>query len=99
VTSLEEPTPPVSLRCWCCDREYDERELVRLAAHPEVAICAGCALALKQRAGQREDELRPTPLAQVRIGVRRLRERVIARDWHNKPLIGPLLRSINRHLP
>jgi len=73
---------PAVRRCWCCDREYDERELVRLGAHPEVAICLRCTLDLKQRAGQREDELRPTPAARLRIRVRRLRGWVIAHDWH-----------------
>ncbi|MGW6196953.1 hypothetical protein ACWF0M_12475 [Kribbella sp. NPDC055110] len=54
---------------------------------------------IRQRAGQREDEVRPTPTASLRIGVRRLREWVIAHDWHHKRLIGPLLHRINRHLP
>ncbi|WP_328521000.1 hypothetical protein [Kribbella sp. NBC_00359] len=96
MTSAEEPAPT---RCWCCDREYDERELVRLGAHPEVGICGACAVDIKQRAGQRQDELRPTWGTTVRTGVRRLRDGVIARGWHQRPLIGPILRRINRHLP
>jgi len=96
VTSGQDQT---AASCWCCGREYSERELVRLGAHPEVGICFGCALDIKQRASQREDELRPSPAAGLRTAVRGLREWVIARDWHNRPIIGNLLRRLNRHLP
>jgi hypothetical protein len=99
VTSADESARPSPTRCWCCDREYDERELVRLGAHPEVGICSACALDIKQRTGQRQDELRPTWGTTVRTGVRRLREGVISRGWYQRPLIGPILRRINRHLP
>ena len=72
---------------------------MRLGAHPEVGICGACAVDIKQRAGQRQDELSPTWGTTVRTGVRRLREGVIAQGWHQRPLIGPILRRINRHLP
>ncbi|WP_406055606.1 hypothetical protein [Kribbella sp. NBC_00889] len=99
MTTNEQTAQPSPTKCWCCDKEYDERELVRLGAHPEVGICLACALDVKQRAGEREDELRPTATTGLRTGVRRSREWVIARDWHNRPVLGPLLRRINRHLP
>lgn len=80
-------------------RDFDERELVRLGARPEVGICLWCTLDLRQRAGQREDELRPTPITKIRVGVRRLRGWVIAHGWHHLPVVGSALRRINRHLP
>jgi hypothetical protein len=52
-----------------------------------------------RRAGEREDELRPTAITKLRGGVRRSRDWVIAHDWHNRPILGPVLRRINRHLP
>lgn len=99
VTSTDEPARPSATKCWCCNGEYDERELVRLGAHPEVGICLACAVDVKQRAGEREDELRPTAITKLRTGVRRSRVWVIAHDWHNRPILGPVLRWINRHLP
>lgn len=99
VTSTDGTAQPSPSTCRCCDRDYDEHELVRLVAHPEVGICGACALDIKQRAGEREDDLRPTATTKLRTGVRRLRRWVIAHDWHNRALIGPLLRRVNRHLP
>lgn len=90
------PTPPV---CWCCGGEFDERDLVRLGAHPEVGVCLGCARFLQRRAAQREDELRTSPAAKLRGVVRSLRELVISRGWHRLPVVGQLLQRINRHLP
>lgn len=99
MTNMDETPRSLPTRCWCCDRDYDDRELVRLDAHPEVGICPACALDLKQRARAREDELRPTAMTRLRAAVRRLRRWIISNDWHNRPLIGAFLRRINRHLP
>lgn len=99
VTSSDQTPQQSSTKCWCCDRDYDERDLVRLGAHPEVRICLACTADVKQRAVQREDELRPTAITRLRIGVRHSREWVIAHEWHNRPVLGQLLRRINRHLP
>ena len=99
MANKEESRQPSPTRCWCCGGEYDERELVHLGAHPEVGICLSCAVDVKQRAREREDELRPTATTNLRTGVRRTRDWVIAHDWHNRRVIGPLLRRLNRHLP
>ncbi|HZX05694.1 hypothetical protein [Kribbella sp.] len=85
--------------CWCCGAERDERELVGLGLHPEVQICLRCTVAVRQRGREREDQLRPTPLTNLRSGVRRTRELVIRRGWHRLPVVGAFLRRLNRHLP
>ena len=85
--------------CWCCGGDYDEREVVRLGAHPEVAICLRCTVFLRQNAGARQDELHPTMGAKARTGVRQARGWVMRHDWHHNPVVGPILRRVNRHLP
>jgi len=95
----EQSVPKAAPVCWCCGGEFEERDLVRLGMHPEVGVCSGCARYLQRRAVEREDELRPSRSAQVRAGVRGVRDRVIARGWHRLPILGRLLRRIDRHLP
>jgi hypothetical protein len=85
--------------CWCCGAEFDERDLVRLGSHPEVGVCFGCARFLQRRAAEREDELVRSAGGRVRAGVRGVRGWVIAHGWHNRPVIGRVLRRIDRHLP
>jgi hypothetical protein len=85
--------------CWCCGAEFDERDLVRLGSHPEVAVCFGCARFLQRRAAEREEELGLSRRSRVRAAARRVRGWVIARGWHNRPVIGRMLRRIDRHLP
>ena len=98
--SVEEESAQQTLSvCWCCGGEFDDRDLVRLGMHPEVGVCLGCARFLQQRAVEREDELHPSRSAQVRAGVRAVRDWVIARGWHRLPIIGQILRRIDRHLP
>lgn len=46
--------------CYCCAGDYAEDDLVRLAAHPEVAICAGCVDSLTAR--RRLGLVRATPV-------------------------------------
>jgi hypothetical protein len=99
VTIEEESFQHVTQVCWCCGAEFDDRDLVRLGAHPEVGVCLGCARYLQRRAAEREDELRPSRSARVRAGVRGLRGWVMGRGWHQLPGIGRLLRRIDRHLP
>lgn len=91
-------TPEVSL-CWCCDSEYDELNLVRLRARPDVGICLGCARDLQVRAAERHDQLNPSWAGRLRSGIRQTREAVISRGWHDRPLIGRILRAIDRFLP
>jgi hypothetical protein len=85
--------------CWCCAREFDERDLVRLGSHPEVGVCFGCARFLQRRAAEREDERRRFSVIRIRAVVRGVRGWVIARGWHDRPVAGRLLRRIDRHLP
>jgi hypothetical protein len=87
------------LVCWCCGQQQPRQDLVHLGDHPEVGVCLSCAHFLHQRARAREDELHPSPAARARDGLRAARRVVIARHWHEKPLIGPVLRRLGRHLP
>ena len=85
--------------CWCCGNAFDERDLTRLGTHPEVGVCAGCAHWLHRRARSGADAARTTPSAVVRRGIAGARGRVMragAQDW---PVLGPLLRRLDRHLP
>ena len=85
--------------CWCCGAPRPEEELVRLGDHPEVAVCLGCAHFLHQRARAREDELRPSPAGRARDLLRAGRQLVIRHGWHDRPVIGPLLRRLGTRLP
>jgi hypothetical protein len=85
--------------CWCCGEQFDERDLVRLGSHPEVGVCFGCARFLQRRAAEREDELGRSRRSRVRTAVRGVRGWAIARGRHNSPVIGRVLRRIDRYLP
>ena len=87
------------LKCWCCDGEYQDAELVRLGTHPEVGVCLRCAHFLHQQARGREDALRPSPASRVRGGLRAGRRVVMQRHWHQKPIIGRPLRWLGQRLP
>ena len=83
-------------RCWCCGRVTAEDALVRLGNHPEVGICVNCVHFLRRRAR----DLQATAMRQrLRGAAESARREVMARGWHNRPVIGPALRWINRHLP
>ncbi|MGH4026599.1 MAG: hypothetical protein ACRDRV_18650 [Pseudonocardiaceae bacterium] len=86
-------------RCWCCGSEYPESELVRLGEHPEVGVCLNCARWLQRRAVQRHDELHPSPASRLRARIHTVREAVIRKGWHERGLLGALLRQLDRHLP
>ena len=90
---------PGRLECWCCGQPRSTDDVVHLGNHPEVAVCLGCAHFLHQRARAREDELRPSAAGRARDGLRAVRGVVIARRWHEKPLIGPVLRWLGTRLP
>lgn len=87
------------VECWCCGQSRQETAVVRLGGRPEVAVCLRCAHYLHRQARGREDALRPTPGARLRHGLRAGRRFVMSRGWHQKPLIGPLLRRLGRRLP
>jgi hypothetical protein len=99
MTVADETSQPVAPVCWCCGGEYEEQDLLRLGMHPEVSVCLQCARFLQRRAAEREDELHPSLAARVRDVVRGARDLVIRHGWHNRPVIGRLLRRIDRHLP
>lgn len=99
MTAADQTVPPGESACWCCGGEFDSRHILRLGRHPEVGVCLQCARYLQRRAVEREDELNPSPGVQVRAVVRRGRDWVVSRGWHNRPIIGPLLRRIDRYLP
>ena len=85
--------------CWCCGNDYPADRVVHLGSHPEVALCLDCARYLHLRAAERRDALRPSRAARVRDVLRTGRRVVIQRGWHHKPLVGPVLRWLGRHLP
>lgn len=85
--------------CWCCGNEFAERDLVRLGSHPEVGVCFGCARFLQRRAAEREDDHRRSLGTGVRTAVRGIRGWVIGRGWQDRPVVGRVLRRIDRHLP
>jgi hypothetical protein len=88
-----------SSACWCCDTPRPSGDLVRLGAHPEVAVCLRCAHSLHQQARAREDEWAPSPSARARGVLRAGRHAVVRRGWHRLPVIGPVLRRIGPRLP
>ena len=85
--------------CWCCGNLFDDKDLTHLGSHPEVGVCAGCAQWLHRRARAGADEDRRTFGPRARRALQTVRGRVRragAQDW---PVIGPLLRRLDRHLP
>jgi hypothetical protein len=85
--------------CWCCGSTQPEVSVVRLGNHPEVAVCLRCAHFLHQQARGREDAARPSPATRARDALRAARRFVIRHGWHQKPVIGRLLRRLGRHTP
>jgi hypothetical protein len=82
--------------CWCCGRDASEETLVRLGNHPEVGVCLDCVGFLGRRARDREASLMRERLRGVADSIR---NEVTARDWHRRPVIGPVLRWVGRHAP
>jgi hypothetical protein len=82
--------------CWCCGRITSPAALVHLGKHPEVGVCVSCVRFLGRRA-------RDYQASQMRIRLRgaaeSIRGQVMSRGWHERRLIGPVLRWINRHAP
>ena len=85
--------------CWYCGQGRSESGIFRLGGHPEAAVCLRCAHFLHQQARSREDAARPSPAARVRDRLRAGRRLVMRRGWHQKPVIGPLLRRLGPRLP
>jgi hypothetical protein len=99
MTTQADQAGPMLSACWCCDSSYPEHQLLRLGEHPEVAVCARCAQSLHRRAVERHDEQHPTTAARLRGAIRTVRRRVVNKGWHQQPVIGKVLRRIDRHLP
>jgi hypothetical protein len=100
-TAQAEPSTaePVGTKCWCCAGEFAETSVVRLGAHPEVAVCPGCARYLERRAVAKEDPGRRGPASALRGALARVRQWVIDHRWHERGLLGALLRRVDRLLP
>jgi hypothetical protein len=84
------------ITCWCCGRISSEDELVRLGNHPEVGICLNCVHLLRRRARDRQATM---IRRRLRGTADSIRGEVMARGWHERPVIGPALMWLNRHLP
>ncbi len=82
--------------CWCCGRMTAQEGLVRLGKHPEVGVCVSCVRFLSRRA---KDVQASVLRKQLRGAVESIRGQVISRGWHQRPVVGPALLWINRHLP
>jgi hypothetical protein len=88
--------PASQSTCWCCGRASAEDSLVRLGNHPEVGICINCVRFLQRRA---RDHQATVMRQRVRGAAESVRRGVMARGWHQRPVVGPALRWVNRHLP
>lgn len=82
--------------CWCCGRITAEEALVRLGKHPEVGLCASCVRFLGRRA---RDYQASVMRSRLRATAESVRGEVMSRGWHERPVIGPVLLWINRHVP
>lgn len=87
------------LDCWCCGGTFAESVLVRLGAHPEVALCFDCARWANRRAVEQSDADGAGMGVLGRRVVRTVRAQVIRLGVHDWPLIGPVLRRLDRRLP
>lgn len=85
--------------CWCCGSTYPETDLVHLGNHPEVAVCLGCSQWLRRRAVRRHGDRHRSPAARARVVIDGIRSAVIQRGWHERGVLGKLLRRIDRYLP
>jgi hypothetical protein len=83
-------------RCWCCGRNSSDDALVHLGNHPEVGICINCVHFLRRRA---LDHQATVMRQRLRGAAESIRGEVIERGWHQRPVIGPALQWVNRHLP
>jgi hypothetical protein len=82
--------------CWCCGQLRSENTLVHLGNHPEVGICISCVHFLRRRPRDRQ----ATVMRQTLRGVAEsVREQIVERGWHQRPVIGPALQWLDRNLP
>ncbi|GEK19895.1 hypothetical protein [Cellulomonas xylanilytica] len=95
----ESPLETLDDLCWCCGGTFAQDALWHLGAHPEVAVCAGCARYLSRRATEAADRRQASAAGRGRAVVRRVRAFVVQRGWHERRVIGPVLSWIDRFLP
>ena len=96
-TAIDTDDSSGSSPCWCCGREEQETRLLRLGARPEAAVCLDCVAHLKHRARTHED---PSPVVRrLRTVVRQSRDAVMRTGLHKQPIVGPILRWVNRRSP
>ncbi|HEX3827990.1 MAG TPA: hypothetical protein VHV82_12035 [Sporichthyaceae bacterium] len=96
-STVEDGGTPEGSLCWCCGKNKQESQLLHLGSRPEAAVCLDCAMHLRRRA--REQEAANPVLRMLHAGGRRVRETVMASGVHKRPVIGPVLRWVNRRLP
>jgi hypothetical protein len=82
--------------CWCCGRMTAQEALVRLSNHPEVGVCISCVRFLSRRA---RDYQASVTRKKLRGTAESIRGQVMSRGWHERPVIGPALRWIDKHVP
>ena len=82
--------------CWCCGRVSSKDALVHLGNHPEVGICTNCVHFLRRRA---RDYQATVVRQRLRGAAESIRGEVMARGWHQPPVVGPVLQWLNQHLP
>jgi hypothetical protein len=85
--------------CWCCGNTFEESDLTRLGNHPEVGVCARCAQWLHRRARSPDQRGRATRRGWLLPAVEAARARVMRAGVHDWPVVGSLLRRLDRHLP
>jgi hypothetical protein len=85
--------------CWCCGATYPEAQIIRLGTRPEAGVCLNCTISLRRTARERMAADRGVFARRAALIFRRGRESIMERQWHQRPVIGPALRWINRHLP
>jgi hypothetical protein len=86
-------------QCWCCGGSFAEPELVHLGSHPEVGLCADCAHWVHRRAAEQAAARRGGLPARYRGAFAATRSWVIQHEVHNLPVLGRLLRGLDRRLP
>ena len=85
--------------CWCCGNTFEESDLTRLGNHPEVGLCSSCAKWLHRRARSAGENGRRRRGGWVLRAVDAARTRAMRAGVHDWPLVGRLLRLLDRRLP
>ncbi len=95
-TAVDETGGTGKSECWCCGRLTAQAALVRLGNHPEVGVCLNCVRFLVRRA---RDYQASVMRVRLRGTAESIRGQVMSRGWHERPIVGPVLKWINRHVP